>query len=455
MRCLNSPVGISPVDDYVLKEIPEGSKSGVVIGAGDGRLGEAIRERLGDDVAVYNVEPRKDLHEYIADKDRIGSDPWDYSWYEGVAKENGGFDFVILLNVHEYWDNELLALQQIFELLKPNGLGFLSFYNGSALTELGRSIPPFVTGYERLANPMNSWTKMDLSSWMIYLSDIGLWVDQVWGMMEKDAFDYCHKNVKTEVKWKRKGLEVAVKDIGDAFILGAPVICLRFIGAKPDMEAVKPKFMGIEYNASMFQAVLFPYLSVVNREVDAFKAKLEVDEKLYENEDQSHVFLDYFITLLDDFEKVKKVLVVGCGWGADLLALKKLKPEWEIHGADLSRDVIAAGGELMRKEGISTIEYEEDGSLSFKDEEFDLVLSLGHFSRIYHPLASKLAGEMIRVSKQGVVHLEDSRGPELSMELKIYSIPDIYQKLGHTSDVRSIKLEDNDSGMYVMKIKKK
>lgn len=453
MRYLNSPVGLNLVDSYIMKELPKWVTSGVVVNAGDGRMADALRAEFGG-IKVYNVETREGLRNCIEDKDHLGKDPWDYKWYESIAKKEGGFDFIIFENIHEYWRNELYQLQQIFQLLRPDGIGFLNFYNSNSIVELGRNIPPFETGLERLANPMSSWANMDLTSWMIYLSDIGLVVNRIWGMLGAEAFMYCERGGKGEEKWKVQNLELPVKDIGDAFKLGAPVICLGFKKVNPKGGIVQPEFVGVTYNASMFQAILFPYAELMNKEVDLFKAKLEIDQKVYEEEGESKIFLDYYMQLIDEFEDIKKVLVVGCDWGADLLALKKLKPKWEIIGADPSAEVIQEGRAIMDEHKIKTVAYGKGGKLPFDDGAFDIVISLGHFSKIYHDFAVVLASEMLRVTKKGIVHFEDSRGPDVSMALKLYSIPTIYEKLGHTTVVKPIRIEEKDTGIYYLKVKK-
>lgn len=452
MQSLNTPIGLSLVDDFILKQIPRTAKCGIVVNAGDGRLSRAIKENDGDTTLVYNVEPRIELNKFLENGGKKSVDPWDIDWYEQIAKKNKGFDFIIFLNIHEYWNGNLYSFQRILKLLKPDGMGFLSFYNKSSLYEMRQAIPPFSTGFEQLANPMSGWAKTDLTSWMIYLADVGLMVDQIWGMLEDEAFNYSQKNEKRETDWKSKGLNVHVRDIGDAYIFGAPVICVRFQPLSLE-RAFNPKLFGVKYDASMLQAILFPYLSIFPNELDVFRTHLEVDNRA-EEENGGLVLLNFFVAQLEDFEEVKDVLVIGCNWGIDLLALKKVKPNWKLTGVDGSRQIVSIGSDLMKSEGIKTVTYADDGKLPFDDNSFDIVISLKHFSNIHPSLAKQLAREMIRVSRKGIGHFEDLRGPDFSMQLKIYSIPDIYAELGYDSEVRSMKAEEGDSGLYLLKVKK-
>lgn len=449
---LNIPPGLSPIDDFVLRHIPRLSQSGIIVNAGTDRLSKTIRESLGASVSVYNIEPRTPLFNLLEKDEFRASDPWDLDWYTKIAEKHKGLDFIFFLNIHEYWQGNLLSLQNILKLLKPKGIGFMSFYNKNSLYEIRQTIPPFMVGIEQLGAPMNNWAKLDLASWMIYLTDIGFPLTHVWGMLEDDAFNYCNQPNRKETLWKSKDLNVEVRDASDAYILGAPVMCMQFQPMSSEIFTI-PQFLGVQYNASMLQSILFPYLSILPNETEIFGAHLEIDNHLHA-EKESLVLLNFFVSQLEEFKDVKTVLVVGCNWGIDLLVLKKLKPDWKITGIDKSEEIISSGAKLMKKEGIDTFIYNTDGSLPFADSSFDLVISLKYFSHIYRPLAELLAKDMLRVSKQGIAQLEDLRGPDLSMQLKLYSIPSVYTKLNQDPEVRSIKIEDKNSGLYILKIKK-
>lgn len=453
MELLNTPNGLSAIDNFILKNIPEGLESGIVINAGDGRLSKLIKERYGNKVMIYNIEPREELHQYIeGDGSQKAKDPWDLEWYASVAQKHNGVDFICFINIHEYWEGNIYTLQRILKCLKPGGLSFISFYNKNSMYEMRQATPPFASGYEQLAMPMLRWAKLDLLSWIIYLLDIGFMIDQILGILEEKAFQYCQDNSKKSVVWQEKGLNLSIADAGEAFIYGAPVICVRFRNLV-EGDVLNPKFFGIKYNASILQSILFPYYDVLPNELNLFRAHLEKDNHL-ENEQEELILLQFLVTQLEDFPEVKKVLVVGCNWGIDLLALKKIKPNWQITGVDASSEITSIGKDVLKSQGINITHYNEEGKLPFGDSEFDLVLSLKYFSIIYYPLANALAKEMLRVSKYGIVHFEDLRGPEFSMQLKLYSIPDIYKDLNITPEVKFLRIKDQDTELYIVKVKK-
>ena len=451
MDAINSPLGINPLQAGIVDQLGTKVKVGIVIGGGDGRLAREIEEKI-QGATVYNVEDRAVLHAYRkSDVSAI----WDVAQYEALAKKHGGFDFIILQNIHEYWGGQLASLKEILQLLKPDGRCWLSFYNGSNLHEIGRRIPPYVTGYEQLGSPMDHWPRMDLTSWMIYFSDLGMSVKTVWGVLQEEAYEYCKKSPKVKpMEWKTKDFGVMVEDIGDAFILGASVMCLQ-VSPEPEAgENIQTQFMGVSGNASMIQAILLPHDSDCGKEMDLFRAQVQLEAQQYEGEDESHPFMDMFVEQLADFGDVKRVLVVGCDWGADMLALKGIKKEWDVVGIEGNRDIVDLASELMKDSGIAVEWFDEQKAFDYKDGEFDLVISLRYFSRIYYPLAVKLAQQMVRVAKKGVAHFEDYRGPEVSLKLKSYDIPSIYKDMGMEYEARPLNIEDKPSGMYFIKVKK-
>lgn len=449
---LNTPTGLSLVDDFVLKNIPETARSGVIVHAGTDRLSKAIKKKLGDSISIYNIEERTPLFDLLNHDEFRAQDVWDVDWYTQIAKKHGGIDFIFFLNIHEYWHGNLLSLRKILQLLSPKGVGFLSFYNKNSLYEIRQNLPPFVCGIEQLALPMGNWAKLDLASWMIYFTDINFPLTHVWGMLEEDAFSYCSQSSPEKTLWRTKGLDIKIRDVSDAFVLGAPVMCLRFQKSDTSIFEI-PQFIGTKYDASLLQAILFPYISILPNELDVLNAQLDADNYSEEEED-SLVLLNFFISQLEDFKDIKTVLIIGCNCGISLLDLKKIKPQWKITGVDSSKEVIASGAQLMRKAGIDTLVYGSNGQLPFQDSAFDLVISLKHFSCIHEPLAEQLAKEMLRVSKKGIAQIEDIRGPKLSMQFKFYSIPDIYLKLKQEPEAQFIKIGDKSSGFYILKVKK-
>lgn len=452
MDLLNTPLGLSAVDAFILNNISNKSKCGVIVNAGDGRLSSAIKDRFGEKIEIYNVEKRLELYQCLAgSEEEKFNNPWDLSWYQKIGARHGGIDFICFINLHEDWNGNLYTMERILSHLKPEGFGFISFYNSNSIYEMRQSIPPFANGFEQLANPMSRWANMDPVSLMIYLLDIGYVIDEIWGMLEEKGFKYCEENKRGRVTWQESNLIVKVNDVGDAFIFGASIICVRFNRVKED-SAFNPKFFAIRYNSSILQSILFPYIGIIANELDIFRAHLEVQNR--EEDDEGLVLLNFFVSQLNDFEDVKTVLVVGCNWGQDLLALKKMKPDWTITGIDASAKIIDIGKEAMKSEGIITTHYTQEGKFPFTDKTFDLVLSLKYFSTIYYSFANALAKEMLRVSKKGIAHIEDLRGPDYSMQLKLYSIPDIYTTLGYIPEMLSVRIKDKDTGLYILKIKK-
>lgn len=451
MECLNSPVGLNPIEEFILKKIPKNAKVGVILGASDGRLSREIKKQISNTIKVYNVESRTPLHPYLQDQGSFGKLPWDLNWYEKIAEASKGFDFVILYNIHEYWDGKLETLHKILQLLKPKGFGFMSFYNSTAIYESSRHLPPINIGYDRLSNPLDVYPRMDLASWMLYLYDVGMQIDDVVGILDQRAHEFCKSGAKKEVTWKVKDLSVRVKDMGDAFILGAPILCFKF-SAFNFKNPVWPKFSGILAQPGIIQTVLFPFADYFSDEYAEFRTSVEVLS--YDGKKGVDPYLEFFVNQLADFKQVKNVLVVGCGWGVDLLGLRKLKPDWSITGIDRCAVDIAMSSTLMKENHIITQPFDPEKPLPFKDKVFDLVFSLKYFSGINPPLAKHLAKEMLRITKLGIAQFEDFRGAEVSMQLKSYDIPGIYQALGTKPIAYPVEMNGESTGMYILKVKK-
>ena len=102
--------------------------------------------------------------------------------------------------------------------------------------------------------------------------------------------------------------------------------------------------------------------------------------------------------------------------------------------------------------GIQIFNPEEP--LPFKDEEFDITLSLGYFSTVYSPLAKKFAEEVLRVTRSSIYHLEDSRGPEISLKLIQYSLKTLYDELGRESTTLPVLQEEKQTGLYLLIVSK-
>ena len=100
-----------------------------------------------------------------------------------------------------------------------------------------------------------------------------------------------------------------------------------------------------------------------------------------------------------NIEKGMKVLDVGCGDGTTAIPMAKLGAQ--VRGVDIARNLVKAGNERVRKEGLTNCTFEEGDAVSLsqvEDESFDLVVSI--FGVMFAPRPMDVAKELVRVTKR-------------------------------------------------------
>jgi ubiquinone/menaquinone biosynthesis C-methylase UbiE len=102
--------------------------------------------------------------------------------------------------------------------------------------------------------------------------------------------------------------------------------------------------------------------------------------------------------ILDENIENKKVLVVGSGFGEDVIRLSHMGAE--VYGFDLSPDSIEISRERFEKFGKGKIDLRElpAESLNYEDRFFDLVFAV---DILHHVEIPETMGELNRVAKSG------------------------------------------------------
>jgi ubiquinone/menaquinone biosynthesis C-methylase UbiE len=158
------------------------------------------------------------------------------------------------------------------------------------------------------------------------------------------------------------------------------------------------------------------------------------------------------IERIGETDKPKRVLLAGSGWGRELLVLKRHFPAWDWVGFDHNKELVALGGDLVSAAGLSAAGAEMGSPLPFADSSFDLALSLGYFSTVFEPAARHFVKEVRRVTRGGIYHLEDGRGPDQGMQLKTYSLKALYSELGCESNAQPVLVDGSPIGMYLLTV---
>ena len=147
--------------------------------------------------------------------------------------------------------------------------------------------------------------------------------------------------------------------------------------------------------------------------------------------------------------KNPKILDVGCGKAFLLYEMKLLLPQLRISGFDISKHGLANAREEIRD---SLFIHRAQEPYPYKDDEFDLVISLGcfHNLRIFE-LQTALA-EVERVGRQGYVMLESYRNEQEQFNLQCWALTCesffdeeewcwVYEHFGYTGDYEFIYFE--------------
>ena len=144
-----------------------------------------------------------------------------------------------------------------------------------------------------------------------------------------------------------------------------------------------------------------------------------------------------------------KVLDVGCGKAFLLKELKLLLPELEVVGIDISEHGLNNAPLELRD---SLMSQKAQDKYPFKDNEFDLVISLGCLHNLQIFDLQKALSEIERVGKNGYLMLESYRNEEELFNLQCWALTCesffdmdewiwIYKHFGYSGDYEFIYFE--------------
>ena len=113
------------------------------------------------------------------------------------------------------------------------------------------------------------------------------------------------------------------------------------------------------------------------------------------------------------------VLDVGCGKGFLLYEMKKLLPDLEIAGFDVSEHGLSQSKGEIR---ANLFHHQAQDSYPYENNTFDLVISLGclHNLRLFE--LDKALKEIERVGKQGYVMVESYRSEQEQFNLQCWAL---------------------------------
>jgi len=451
MRCLNSPPVLNSLENKIVESAPTEARHVLVVNAGDGRLARALAEKIGAGTKISVVTLQPGLLPLVDDLAARGSDAWDLAWHEKQVAAHGGFDLIVFYQLQEFWRGELNRLQQILALARPGALVWTSFLNAQATQLMARFLPPVRLGFSAMGDPVRLGPNLDFASFVDFAGRMGGRLTDLWGMLDQNAQEFCQKKPDQPAQWESRGIKVTVKTYADAFLWGATVVGVAFrLRGAPDTEAT-PTISFSPFNVNLLQALVLPYPDQQSGEGTLGAARIEAESWRQAPGEKLGNLAKTLLDQVGDTDKPQRILLVGAGWGRDLLLLKKNYPAWDVVGWERNSEMLAIGQDLIEAAGLTAASGEKEGRLPFDDQSFDLAFSFGGFSTLYEPAARQLVAELKRIVKGAVFHLEDGRGPEQGLHLKSYSLKGVYAALGVESTVQPVLVDGNPVGMYVLK----
>lgn len=125
------------------------------------------------------------------------------------------------------------------------------------------------------------------------------------------------------------------------------------------------------------------------------------------------------LNVLSENLEGKKILELGCGKGMLLSELKKRKAI--VSGIEISNENVRE----CKKKGLNVLKSDLNNLLPFKDNEFDIVLSVQVLMHLFNPLFS--LKEMARVSKKFVaLNIPNHLWYRFRLKMLFGSFPEVF-----------------------------
>lgn len=141
-----------------------------------------------------------------------------------------------------------------------------------------------------------------------------------------------------------------------------------------------------------------------------------------------------------------KVLDVGCGKAFLLYEMKKILPDLQVTGFDISKHGLAEARDNIKP---YLFNYRAQDAYPFGDKSFDLVISLGTFHNLHLFELETALKEVERVGRNKYVMVEGYRNEQEQFNLECWALTAVqilhtsewiwfYNKFGYTGDYEFI-----------------
>lgn len=437
---------VSPFDHHLLGQDWSAFRHVLVVRSGDGDFAKSLSGALPAEARLVLADGRPDLTR------AEGTEPlcaeWAFDSLESEVAAHGPFDAILFLHLHEYWGGRVGSLTRYLDLLDPKGIAWIEFLNGTCLSQIERRIVRTGMRGDSLTNPANHLGGLDFQGLIGWANAAGCVCHSLWGLLPPDLFEWVTKKKSAETKIEFLKRKIPVSNPHDALRVGAPVgaLCLRR-RRDSDPAQFKPGLAVAKLTPVGLQQHLLPAAEVAEREADEFQARTQIRALRKTPSPSVAPHRTEFLSGFTGDASVKKVLLVGGAPAGDWIVLPRAYDDWEWTSLDHDASVARLWKDAFPDAPERLDHWDPESPFPYPDASFDLVLSMGLFSRIQPNLALKYLGEMLRVCGGRIAHLEDTLGPARDLFARENPLPLFYGKLGVTVKAHPMLRGGKPSGL--------
>jgi len=424
---MNTYPVLNSVERKVVERLGGDDRRIAIFGCDDGRLAKALRERFPEgNLQIVGVEEDEELaREASSSCDVLLAKPLPEVTIKDFKPDLIPFDALIYCDIEKHLSEPFLALSRQKALVKDGGKIFFSFMNsqfvGNSAALINSGLLFDFLGFQDLS-PKHPITFPIAGRLLSMLACVPVYV---FGVLSNHYFLW-QKEKERPVSLDR--LQVTVRSELEAFQLFAYLMLIEAQNRRAEPGKEKPPQVQYQPLAiGDIRSVRYRHPRKYWKRLSAhFIALEEAGIPLPEAPDENAEFVAGKILSLEP--RPASALIVGCGYGRLLKALRRKDAEIRLVGIDPAEGAIRAAKRYLKGENVELKVHSPEEPLPFEDNTFDVVATAGLLSGVYPDCLEHLLREIQRVSKKFAVHDEDMRRDD--PRIMGYNLAEIYVKRG-------------------------
>lgn len=391
---------LNVVEKYLVESLQEEKYKKILIwSCHNGRLGEVIREHVNSDVYLVGVE---ESEQYIEDANQYLDKVIHQALNQFSLPSEETFDCIIYNDIHYYLTDPIYNLDKNLSLLNRGGDLFFTFFNSQHYKQIQDLVRYGLSNQLFLFGGVSKQF-FNLDFFKFVMDQLSLPIIDIMGLSE-DLYFMWHE-IKPNIKMGTLG-QLKIQNQLQLFNFLSIYYLIKVSYKDKDKAIRKPRIRAQSYSMDDLQAILYKDLTDYWKQSGKYYYFAQAPYLYDGNPQQAET--TYYANLLAEL-KPKKVLEVGCGYGRNLKELKKVYPDCEIYGIDISTTQLENARDYLEEEEPHLFQYEEGQKLPFDDNSFDLVFTSGVLCIMYPEVVDEICTDMLRVSSKYVVHNEDMK----------------------------------------------